>query len=184
MAGVHIVSQHLPANLAVAYVVNSSVDAWARPGTCWLPPLLWQFNGITARTRVILTRLLFHCAHKAAITYPSGTMQALPATSRVRLDGRRQLSYRTYGQLLSNANHVLLYHHGWPSCSLEAALLHTAAEELGLAIVALDRPGVEDSSMYPGCGVFDIHASKSSIMLGYMASRCFLQCRLSTCHTH
>ena len=70
---------------------------------------------------------------------------------RVRLADGRVLAYRVYGQTLEAASRaVALYIHGFPSCSLEASLLAHAASRAGLALLAIDRPGIGGSSLYKG----------------------------------
>ena len=43
---------------------------------------------------------------------------------------------------------VVFYSHGFPACRLEASLAHGVARELGLTVVALDRPGFGGSDWY------------------------------------
>ena len=49
----------------------------------------------------------------------------------------------------------VLYHHGWPSSRLQAALLHPLAAERGLRVIAIDRPGMGASSLVPGRRLLD-----------------------------
>lgn len=58
----------------------------------------------------------------------------------------RVLAYREYGDPDGLA---VLYQHSMPSSSLEAAYIDDAARERGLRIIAIDRPGMGDSSMSP-----------------------------------
>lgn len=44
---------------------------------------------------------------------------------------------------------VIFYSHGFPACRLEASIAHGVARELGLTVVALDRPGFGGSDWYP-----------------------------------
>jgi len=44
----------------------------------------------------------------------------------------------------------LFYYHGWPSSRLQAGLLHHLACERGIRVLALDRPGMGQSSYQPG----------------------------------
>jgi pimeloyl-ACP methyl ester carboxylesterase len=44
----------------------------------------------------------------------------------------------------------LFYHHGWPSSRLQARLLHHLARERGFRVLALDRPGMGQSTWQPG----------------------------------
>lgn len=64
----------------------------------------------------------------------------------------RVLAYREYGDPDGAA---VLYFHGYPSTSREAAFLHDAARERGLRIIAPDRPGYGDSSMSPNLRIID-----------------------------
>ena len=59
----------------------------------------------------------------------------------------RRLCYAEYGD---PAGEPLMYFHGWPSSRLQARLLHESARELGLRIVAPDRPGIGNSDPQPG----------------------------------
>lgn len=43
---------------------------------------------------------------------------------------------------------VIFYSHGFPACRLEASIAHGVARELGLTVVALDRPGFGGSDWY------------------------------------
>jgi pimeloyl-ACP methyl ester carboxylesterase len=44
---------------------------------------------------------------------------------------------------------VVVYHHGFPACRLEALLARKHALELQVCIVAIDRPGMGNSDWYP-----------------------------------
>jgi len=62
-------------------------------------------------------------------------------------DGRR-LAYAEYGD--PAGTHVVLYHHGMPSCRLEAErLLCALSQHPGVRLIALDRPGIGRSD--PDC---------------------------------
>jgi pimeloyl-ACP methyl ester carboxylesterase len=43
---------------------------------------------------------------------------------------------------------VVFYSHGFPACRLEASIAHGAARELGMTVVAIDRPGFGGSEWY------------------------------------
>lgn len=43
---------------------------------------------------------------------------------------------------------VVFYSHGFPACRLEASLAHGVAREMGLTVIALDRPGFGGSDWY------------------------------------
>jgi pimeloyl-ACP methyl ester carboxylesterase len=49
----------------------------------------------------------------------------------------------------------VFYSHGFPACRHEAVVAHGAARELGLTLVALDRPGFGGSDWYEGRRVHD-----------------------------
>ncbi|HSR66304.1 MAG TPA: alpha/beta hydrolase [Acidobacteriota bacterium] len=61
-------------------------------------------------------------------------------------DGRK-LGYQIFGD---PRGRPVYYCHGWPGSRLECALLATNARPLGLAMVALDRPGMGLSDFQPG----------------------------------
>ena len=48
------------------------------------------------------------------------------------------------------AGRPLIYAHGWPSSRLQARLLHHLARERGMRVLALDRPGIGQSTHQPG----------------------------------
>ena len=63
------------------------------------------------------------------------------------LPGGRRLAYAEWG----DAGGVpVLYCHGFPGSRFEARLADTAAKELGIRLIAPDRPGFGESSLYPG----------------------------------
>lgn len=63
------------------------------------------------------------------------------------LEDGRQLTYCLFGAPLEPAPRLaVLYHHGNPSCALEAEALHEEACRLGVAIIAMDRSGIGSSS--------------------------------------
>lgn len=43
---------------------------------------------------------------------------------------------------------VVFYSHGFPACRLEASIAHGVAREMGITVVALDRPGFGGSDWY------------------------------------
>lgn len=67
----------------------------------------------------------------------------------VALPDGRALAYSVLGAPLAIAEWVAIYHHGYLSSRLEAAILAEAAAELGCALVAFDRPGYGLSSDDP-----------------------------------
>lgn len=70
---------------------------------------------------------------------PDGLQVVLP-------DGRR-LAYAEYG---APEGRPLVYLHGWPASHREAALADGTARELGLRLIAVDRPGYGRSDPDPG----------------------------------
>ncbi|EFJ49421.1 hypothetical protein VOLCADRAFT_104310 [Volvox carteri f. nagariensis] len=65
-----------------------------------------------------------------------------------RLSGGRLLEFATYGTPLASSRSAnrdcinIVYHHGWPSCRHEAAMLQPHALQLGLRLLAINRPGI------------------------------------------
>ena len=57
-----------------------------------------------------------------------------------------RIAYEEYGD---PAGEPVIYCHGWPSSRLMAALAHEAACELGMRIIAPDRPGIGLSQFQP-----------------------------------
>lgn len=45
-------------------------------------------------------------------------------------------------------SNVIFYSHGFPACRVEASLAHGVAREMGITVVALDRPGFGGSDWY------------------------------------
>jgi hypothetical protein len=85
-----------------------------------------------------------------------------PLTSRYRLDNDssaivilpdgRKLGYAEYG---SPTGRAVLYQHGLPGSRIEAAAFHELGLELGVRIIAPDRPGYGWSSPHPGRTLLD-----------------------------
>lgn len=61
-------------------------------------------------------------------------------------DGRR-VAWNEYGD---PAGRPVIYCHGWPSSRLQARLLHHLARERGIRVLALDRPGMGQSTFQHG----------------------------------
>jgi pimeloyl-ACP methyl ester carboxylesterase len=59
----------------------------------------------------------------------------------------QQLAWNEYG---APDGHPTLYYHGWPSSRLQARLTHHLACERGLRIIAIDRPGMGQSTFAAG----------------------------------
>jgi alpha-beta hydrolase superfamily lysophospholipase len=66
-------------------------------------------------------------------------------------DGRK-LGYAQYG---SPTGKAILYNHGFPGSRLEASQHHDLCTELGLRMIAIDRPGHGWSSPHPGAKLLD-----------------------------
>ncbi|KAF2036501.1 alpha/beta hydrolase fold protein [Setomelanomma holmii] len=66
-------------------------------------------------------------------------------------DGRK-IGYAQYG---SPTGKPILYNHGFPGSRLEAAQFDDLGRELGLRIIAIDRPGIGWSSPHPGAKLLD-----------------------------
>lgn len=49
----------------------------------------------------------------------------------------------------------VFYHHGWPACRLEASLFSEAAKQVGIRLIATDRPGFGRSDYLPGRRLLD-----------------------------
>lgn len=62
-------------------------------------------------------------------------------------DDKRRVAWDEYGD---PAGRPLIYSHGWPSSRLQARLLHHLARERGMRVLALDRPGIGQSTYQPG----------------------------------
>jgi pimeloyl-ACP methyl ester carboxylesterase len=58
----------------------------------------------------------------------------------------RRVQYAIVGA--RDLSKVVFYSHGFPACRLEASIAHGVARDLGLTVVALDRPGFGGSDWY------------------------------------
>jgi pimeloyl-ACP methyl ester carboxylesterase len=69
--------------------------------------------------------------------------------SKILLIGRRkELEYYEFGAEDSDA-HPILYHYGLPGSGYEASLAHGVAKQLGVRIIAPNRPGCGNSTFDP-----------------------------------
>lgn len=59
-------------------------------------------------------------------------------SQQLKLKSGRRLGFAEYG---ARSGPLVFYFHGWPSSRLEAALLGSVAQSMGLHLVAPDRPG-------------------------------------------
>ncbi|KAH4350892.1 hypothetical protein HBH98_038800 [Parastagonospora nodorum] len=66
-------------------------------------------------------------------------------------DGRK-LGYAQYGSPIGKP---ILYQHGFPGSRIEAAQHHDLGKQLGLRVIAIDRPGHGWSSPHPGSTLLD-----------------------------
>ncbi|MES2660776.1 MAG: alpha/beta hydrolase [Verrucomicrobiota bacterium] len=81
---------------------------------------------------------------------PLDFLRDLPPANEPRIweisPGRR-LAWNEYGDPLGKA---VMYYHGWPSSRLQARLAHYLAKERGLRLIAMDRPGMGQSTHEAG----------------------------------
>jgi pimeloyl-ACP methyl ester carboxylesterase len=68
--------------------------------------------------------------HEGVVTHPNG----------------RRVQYGVVGA--RDFANVIFYSHGFPACRLEASIAHGVARDLGLTVIALDRPGFGGSDWY------------------------------------
>ena len=71
---------------------------------------------------------------------------------RVRLRDGRHLGFAEFG---AETGAPLLYFHGWPSSRLEAEAVHPLCLELGVRLIAPDRPGIGLSDFCRGRTLLD-----------------------------
>lgn len=82
--------------------------------------------------------------------FTTGFLQPLLAKKKdlfVELNDGRQLSYAIYGDSLGVP---VFYFHGGQESRLSASFMHETATQLGIKIIAPDRPGIGKSSPHPG----------------------------------
>jgi pimeloyl-ACP methyl ester carboxylesterase len=70
----------------------------------------------------------------------------------IKLSDGRKLSYAEFGDLDGK---TLFYFSGFPGSRLEANMIHEKAEENGLRVVSVDRPGTGRSSFKPNRQILD-----------------------------
>jgi pimeloyl-ACP methyl ester carboxylesterase len=73
-------------------------------------------------------------------------------SSTLTLPDGRKLGYAQYG---SPTGAPILYQHGFPGSRLEASQHHAICQDLGLRMIAIDRPGHGWSSPHPGAKLLD-----------------------------
>jgi pimeloyl-ACP methyl ester carboxylesterase len=71
-----------------------------------------------------------------------------------RLKDGRSVSYALYGAG-ENPQLVVFYFHGFPGSRIEASISEKAAKDLGIMIIAVDRPGIGLSDYKPGRAIRD-----------------------------
>ena len=89
-------------------------------------------------------------------------------TQTIALRDGRTLAYAEYG---AAGGRPLLFFHGGNDSRLEAALLDVAARDLGLRLIAPDRPGYGRSSPQPGRTFLDWPADVSALTEALALSR-------------
>lgn len=78
-------------------------------------------------------------------------------------DGR-QLAYRVVGADPRPGTVTVMYHHGTPSCHLEALALEEVAAKYNLRIVAMDRPGMGASGRRSGSNLSTVASDTLTLM--------------------
>lgn len=73
-------------------------------------------------------------------------------TGQIVTDSGRKIAY---SQLGASDGYTAIYAHGFPSSRREAKLLDVAARDVGVRIIAIDRPGYGDSEPAPERGIAD-----------------------------
>jgi pimeloyl-ACP methyl ester carboxylesterase len=76
-------------------------------------------------------------------------------SQQIRLRDGRQLGFGEYG---STEGVPMVYFHGWPSSRLEAGAMHGLCSEMGVRVIAPDRPGFGLSDFLPGRTFLDFAA--------------------------
>lgn len=85
----------------------------------------------------------------------TGFLQPLLAKKKdlfIELNDGRRLSYAIYGDSLGVP---VFYFHGGQESRLSASFMHETAAQLGVKIIAPDRPGIGKSSPFPGRSFLD-----------------------------
>ncbi|KAK6062780.1 hypothetical protein SCUP515_13028 [Seiridium cupressi] len=75
-------------------------------------------------------------------------------SSDLTLPNGRKLSYAAYGSTSTTAP-VVFYHHGFPASHAEARLYDTAAQKHETRLIAIDRPGMGNSTHQPNRQLLD-----------------------------
>lgn len=80
------------------------------------------------------------------------TLPVCPDTCILPLSHNRQLGFARYGD---ETGTPLLYLHGLPGSRLECQLIDTPARQLGINVIAVDRPGYGTTTPLPGDSLLD-----------------------------
>lgn len=77
---------------------------------------------------------------------PATPPASLPAPLRIQLPDERKIAFRVYGD---PEGVPVFYFHGWPGSSSEGSLYADAAQDAGVRVFAVDRPGIGGSDPQP-----------------------------------
>ncbi|KAJ5443944.1 uncharacterized protein N7458_007816 [Penicillium daleae] len=91
----------------------------------------------------------------------------------VKLSDGRVLGYAEFGSLNNDATTILSFH-GWPGSRLESAIFHSAASELDVRIIGIDRPGIGLSSPQPKRKLLDWPADVRELVRHLKLERYFI----------
>ena len=75
---------------------------------------------------------------------------AEPIPVAPHLSERSGLAYHEYGD--PAGDRIVVFHHGWPAAGCQGSLFDAAAKELGVRILAPNRPGIAGSAPDHGRG--------------------------------
>ena len=87
-------------------------------------------------------------SHSGRLTYLED-LPAITVPNFWQAEPGAKIAWNEYGDPAA-ASGVLMYYHGWPSSRLQARVLHHLAIARGIRVIALDRPGVGQSSFVHG----------------------------------
>jgi len=83
-----------------------------------------------------------------------------PLNQRIRLGDGRLLGFAEYGR---PDGAPVFYLHGWPSSRLEPYAMRDQCSEMGVRLIAPDRPGLGISDFHPGRSIPDFPRDVSSL---------------------
>jgi pimeloyl-ACP methyl ester carboxylesterase len=92
-----------------------------------------------------------------------------PLNQRIRLGDGRVLGFAEYGR---PDGAPVFYLHGWPSSRLEPYAMRAQCSELGVRLIAPDRPGLGISDFHPGRSISDFAHDVSSLA-DHLKLNCF-----------